>query len=106
MAEYGEKLAAKDKTISDLQFENENLNSQIGQLQKSLEEATTDDSLSLAETYEKIMEAYKSYNEDKKSEALAMISGLDVSGVENETVKSIITLIQSEDAAQCFCGDV
>ena len=98
VTEYGEKLAAKDKTISDLQFENKNLNSQISQLQKSLEEATTDDSLSLAETYEKIMDAYKSYNEDKKSEALAMISGLDVSGVENETVKSIITLIQSEDA--------
>ena len=97
---YGEKLAEKDSKIKSLEYDKGTLESQIAELEKQLKEANEDDSLSVAQVYEKILDAYKLYNDGEKAKALAKIVNLDVSEIDNETAKDIVDMINGEDAAK------
>ena len=98
VTEYGEKLAAKESEISSLKYQNENLTSQVDELEKQLKEASEDDSLSTAETYDVLLDAYKKYVEGDKAGALAAVNGLDMSGLDSSIATEIVGVIQSEDA--------
>lgn len=97
---YGEKLADKDSKIRSLEYDKGNLESQIEELEKQLREANEDDSLSAAEVYQKILKAYKQYNEGDKVKALAAIADIDMSGIDDSNAKDIVKQIQSEDTSQ------
>ena len=97
ISEYGTKLAERDSQIASMQHEKETLNAQVQSLTNQLNEALNDDSLSVAQVYEKIIEAYKMYTEGDKAQALATVMGLDMSEVTNETAKNIVNTISSED---------
>lgn len=98
VTDYGERLASQESTISSLQYENENLKNQIAGLENQIKELGEDDSLSMAEIYDKILTAYVNYNEGSKSKALAAVMDIDESSLESETAKNILKKIQSEDA--------
>ena len=97
ISEYGTKLAERDSQIASMQHEKETLDAQVQSLTNQLNEALNDDSLSVAQVYEKIIEAYKMYTEGDKAQALATVMGLDMSEVTNETAKNIVNTISSED---------
>lgn len=97
ISEYGTKLAERDSQIASMQHEKETLDAQVQSLTNQLNEALNDDSLSAAQVYEKIIEAYKMYTEGDKAQALATVMGLDMSEVTNETAKDIVNTISSED---------
>ena len=59
-----------------MQHEKETLDAQVQSLTNQLNEALNDDSLSVAQVYEKIIEAYKMYTEGDKAQALATVMGL------------------------------
>ncbi len=96
---YGEKLADKDSKIKSLEYEKGNLESHIAELERQLAEANEDTSLSAAEIYQKILVAYKQYNDGDKAKALAAVAEIDMSGIEDKTAKDIVKEIQSQDAA-------
>lgn len=98
VTDYGERLASQESTISSLQYENDNLKNQISELENTIKELGEDDSLSLAELYDKILSAYIDYNEGSKSKALAAVMDIDESSLESEAAKKILKKIQSEDA--------
>ena len=98
VTDYGEKLAAKESEISSLKYQNENLTSQVDELEKQLKEASEDDSLSTAETYDVLLDAYKKYVEGDKAGALAAVNGLDMSGLDSSIATEVVGVIQSEDA--------
>jgi len=98
VTDYGEKLADKDSRIQSLEYEKENLQGQIDELEEQLAEANKDESMSVAEVYEKILKAYKDYSEGNKSEALAAVVKIDMTGITSKVAKEIVEVIQSEDA--------
>lgn len=98
VTDYGERLASQESTISSLEYENNNLNAQIAELENQIKELGEDDSLSMAELYDKILMAYKNYNDGKKSEALSAVMDINEADVESQTAKDILRMIQSEDA--------
>ncbi len=95
---YGEKLATQESMISSLEYDKTALQSQIEELEKQLEDSKKDESLSVAEVYENILEAYKLYNDGKVSEALAIVVDIDMSEIKNDTATAIVEKIQGEDA--------
>lgn len=98
VTDYGERLASQESTISSLQYENDNLKGQISELENKIKELGKDDSLSMAEIYDKILTAYLDYNEGSKSKALAAVMDIDGSSLESEAARNILQKIQSEDA--------
>jgi len=98
VTDYGEKLADKDSKIQSLEFEKENLQGQIAELEIQLAEANKDESLSVAEVYEQILKAYRYYAEGEKAKALAEVVKINMEGITNKNAKEIVELIQAEDA--------
>ena len=98
IAEYGEKLAAKESEINSLKYQNDNLTTQVESLEQQLKEANEDDSLSAAEVYDTILKAYKDYVDGDIPKALAAVSNLDMSGIDSAAATEIVGLIQSEDS--------
>ena len=99
--QYGEKIAAQESTISGLQHEKEQLEARIAELEGGLaaEQAGQEDtSLPLAQTYEKIIEAYRTCLLGDGKSALEQLAAIDVSVVQSETMKTLIAEIQSQDA--------
>lgn len=97
ISEYSINLAKKDSQIKDLEYEKKSLEEQVLSLTGQLQAAQMDESLSLAEVYQVIIEAYKQYVDGEKSKALAAVMNLDTSEVTSEVAKQIVTQIQSED---------
>lgn len=98
VTDYGEKLAAKESDITSLKYQNENLTNQLQQLEQELKEAKEDDSLSAAETYDVILNAYKNYNSGNIADALAAVGELDMSAIDSKVANEIVDTIKSEDA--------
>ena len=98
--QYGEKIAAQESTISGLEHEKEQLEARIAELEglSTEQEGEADASLPLAQTYEKIIEAYRYCLLGDGKAALEMLSAIDVSVVQSETMKAIIADIQGQDA--------
>lgn len=95
---YGEKLADKDSKIRSLEYDKDNLENQVKELEKQLREANEDNSLSAAEVYQKILEAYRHYNDGEKAKALSVVADVDLTGIDDDNAKQIVEQIQSEDA--------
>ncbi len=98
--QYGEKIAAQESTISGLQYDKEQLEGRIAELEGNLaaEQTAGDETLPLAQTYEKIIEAYRTCISGDGRGALEQLAAIDVSAVQSETMKTIIAEIQSQDA--------
>ncbi|MCI8307087.1 MAG: tetratricopeptide repeat protein [Lachnospiraceae bacterium] len=99
VTDYGEKIAERDSKIKSLEYDKGNLENHIAELERQLKEANEDTSLSAAEVYQKILAAYKQYNDGDKAKALAAVADIDMSGIEDSTAKDIVDTIQSEDAS-------
>ena len=98
IAEYGEKLASKESEINSLKYDKDNLAKQVEELEKQLKEAGEDNTLPKAEVYATIIGAYKKYVDGDVASALAALNGIDMSVVDNDTVKEVVSIIMSQDS--------